>query len=295
MTENAELQAKIAALSGQINQHKQHKHQPFKPSQHRTRGHWSPYGRSGRAGYPQPHKNRTLVLSGTQNSPPPASTTTDFNTATLANASIAADSFVSARGPGKKSLMNKDTYEREQKQVLEHKETALEAKRQKIDREERTTLMHHVNASPASGSRELVVDGIRFQLRDDGSKLIRIPGKPPSIFHDGTDDGELNGTDASTGTKETRKQVKIAGVDFYRTKNGNLVRANAVRDRIRYFVYTGNAICGQNSLRIQYRPADRKQTSQCEHFTKHGTQYPYELTSRLRTQGRVRGKNLVQS
>lgn len=262
MTEEADLQAKIAAISGKINQHKQQ--QPLTPnSQHHqaqhhasysTRGYhrWSPYGRSGRGGYVQPHMNRTLVLGGT---PKTAATDPDSatsSTTSLTDSGIVTPSFVTTRAPGRTQLMNKDTYDREQKQKLGQLERSRTARRQKVNREERSRLIQHTSNQ---GSREMVVEGIRFQLRDDGSKLIRISGKQVVVPKDSSIVGELSKTDVASVSKETPRQVKIADVNFFRTKTGNLVRANAVKDLNRL-------------QRLKQRP-------QCEHFTKHGTHLPF--------------------
>ena len=160
-------------------------------------------------------------------------------------------------------LMNKETYEREQKQ----KEHGRAAKRQKINRDEQSRLIQHTSNQ---GSREMVVDGLRFQLRTDGSKLLRISGK-----HGGPDryrgTSKLNAADARDTSKETPKKVKIADVDFFRTKHGNLVRANAVKDLNRYCLMTQTYSNSHDSFSNFYRPLHRKQKPQCEHFIKHGT------------------------
>lgn len=122
--------------------------------------------------------------------------------------------------------MNKNTYEREQKQISELKEQARAAKRQEVNRNESSKLIQQASNQ---GSREILVEGIRFQLRDDGSKLIRV-------------------ADPTFASRETPKKVTIADIDFFRTKTGNLVRANAVKGLNRTV----------------------KQKPQCQHFTKHG-------------------------
>ncbi|KAF2724967.1 hypothetical protein K431DRAFT_281444 [Polychaeton citri CBS 116435] len=77
-------------------------------------------------------------------------------------------------------------------------------------------------------ARELVIDGTRFAVQEGGRKLIRVPGD------------EL---------KQTPKKVQISGIDFYRTKKGNLARANTT-----------------TTNRLQ-----QTRSQQCETFTKHGT------------------------
>ena len=152
--------------------------------------------------------------------------------------------------------MSKDTYNREQKSRLEIQERSRVTKRQKVDLKERSRLIQHTSNQ---GSRELLVDGLRFQLRDDGSKLMRVSGKQATSGEPCAIHFMLNSVDAASAVKETPKRVAIADVNFFRTKNGNLVRANAIRDLNRL-------------QRQQHRP-------QCEDFTKHGTNLPLLSTS----------------
>jgi len=284
MSEDAELQARIAAITGQINQHKQQqqpftptppyqRHTQYNPNFHTSRGRWSPYSRGGRAGYAQQHPNRTLVLSSAQGSPPSAVTAASTLPASVASPHASTDSFVSTRAPGKAQLMSKETYAREQKQLLEQKKHARAAKRQKINNVERTALMHHVNSSTFSESREVVVNGLRYQLREDGSKLMRIHGPSMLEHHDRTQ-APLNSTDPVTGTKETPKRVAIADVTFYRTKTGNLVRATAVRNLTRYRPATYDAFNSRISLSNVHRSKARRPLKQCDNFTKNGTESP---------------------
>ncbi|TKA71040.1 hypothetical protein B0A55_06325 [Friedmanniomyces simplex] len=233
MADNAELQAKIAAVTGKINQHKHH---PFFQSpppprayhdiqqstqSYRGDGRWSPYGRGGRAGFQTAHKNRSLVLSGT--STPPSDVRGSPAVAT------ASPALVSSRGTNNQ-LMTKDTYEREQKQMIEHKEQHCVAKRLKRNTQDQHRILSHLDSTGAAVSREIAIDGIRFHMAEDGSKLTRVH-------------------DITTETVPTPKKTTVAGVDFYRTKHDNLIRASA--------------------LKAPVRPTPNK--SQCENFTKHGT------------------------
>ena len=296
MTEETELQAKIAALSGKINLRKQQQPPPLTPNaqshqghpygQHPARGHarWSPYGRGGRggrAGYLKPHLNRTLVLGGTPKPTAPASEpVTPSSTPAIDPA--AAESFVSARRPGMNQLINKNTYAREQEQKVAHAQRASTAKRQKLDRDERSRLIQYTSNQ---GSREMIVDGLRFQLRDDGSKLIRVSGKLATAIDNDGRDGRLNHADAQSSARGTPKKVTIADVDFFRTKNGNLVRANAVKDLNRYFAVTGTTLDVQYSLLNSYRQLRNKHKPQCKDFTIHGTHLPIQSGQSVRCRG----------
>ena len=261
-----ELQARIAAVQEKIDTHKQqqhvspyannqyqhHPHQPF-PSPYRGAPRWTPYGRGrggGRGGRPTPVKNLSLVLNGA-NTPmePSAPTVTPLQKP---------DDFVAIHTH---QLVNKDTLERRQ----HHKDQLRAAKRQKINLQERATLDEH---TAGRGDRELLIEGIRFQLRADGSKLVRVSSM---LSKPANEREELKTTDPTSTSQATPKTVKVANVAFYRTKNGNLVRANAVKNLTRYCKTTRPChLKDPDSLVFISRTSTRAKR-QCEHFTKHGT------------------------
>lgn len=279
MDEAAELQAKIAAIAGKINQHKQHSPPPpnaqhpqdYQYTTHSPRANyrWSPYGRGGKAAYQQPHKNRSLVIGSTAQPTPPSSGTATPEQHVRANPGAPAVAFVSTRALGKKELMTKEAFDREQKQKLGHVERGRVAKRQKTDREEKAKLIQHASKQ---AHRELLFEGIRFQLRDDGSKLTRISGKLEPIYGTRKTYSEPSDTDSTTVTKETPKKVSIADVDFFRTTSGNLVRANVVRDLNRNRYLHATRTCS-NEQRPSSNTCRRLHKPLCENFTKTGT-YP---------------------
>ncbi|TKA29354.1 hypothetical protein B0A54_16862 [Friedmanniomyces endolithicus] len=213
MPDNAELQAKIAAVTGKIKQHKHHPFfqptppprayhdQPHSAQPHRVDSRWSPYNRGGRGGFQPAHKNRTLVLSGSSATPTPAR-----GTPLVATASSPL------------------------KQRIEQEGQHRVAKSVKRNTQDQHRILSHLNSTGAAVSREIAIDGIRFRLAGDGSKLTRVH-------------------DIATDNVRTPKKTTIAGVDFYRTKHDNLIRASA--------------------LKASARPTANK--LQCENFTKHGT------------------------
>ncbi|KXT09380.1 hypothetical protein AC579_6425 [Pseudocercospora musae] len=226
MTDESELQAKIVAVASQINRHKQKQHATphtsFPRPSHRTRGtaHWLPYGRGGRAGFAGVHKNRSLVLGSTRDTP-----STPAEDVTNAGAITPQNGFISTRGGHNNQLMTQQTFDRERKQKLERFEKHCAAQEQ-----ERAAQNKPTPPSMVKQQRVLDIDGITFQLQEDGSRLNRI-------------------FDLATAEKKTPKTYQVAGVDFFRTKKGNLVRA---------------ASHGK-------RPDNAKPKAQCENFTKHGT------------------------
>lgn len=165
--------------------------------------------------------------------------------------------------------MTKDTFEREQKHRQEFKETQRETKRPKPDHRSSGDLPQV--AKPVMQPRELVIDGIRFQLKDDGSKLIRIHGQSSShrTFRTG-----LNCLDLANAGEDTPRKAKVADVEFLRTKNGNLVRVTSQHGDHRYYQRRSDSVFFQDSPHTPYRSAKRTKKAQCENFTKYGTRSP---------------------
>lgn len=228
--------------------------------------------------------NRSLVLNAASSTPSPASDpATPNNEPALLHASP--EGFIAARRPGMSQLINRETFDREQKRKQEHDERTRATRRQKIDSEERSKLNHYTSTQ---GNREITIEGIRYQLRNDGSKLIRISGTPASVARSGNSHAMLNFTD-NDEHKETCRKVTIADVDFFRTKNGNLVRANALKTTSRYHLSDRFHDDGKHSPFPYGRLQPRKKIAPCEHFTRHGTQISYHRLdldhSRMRAHG----------
>jgi hypothetical protein len=264
MEDDAEILNKIARLKGQIEQKKQgtqtHQHGQHRPhaTPYRGASRWSPYGRGrggGRGGYAPPVKNLTLVNNN--------STPALLDTTQSGNDDDRAKNFATSNTH---QLMNQGTYEREKKQKEEDRAT----KRQKINRKERSHLITHATER---GSREMLIEGLRFQLRDDGSKLIRLPGEYLRKIRP----GQLCSTiaDSTTSAKETPKVIKVANVAFFRTKNGNLVRANAIKSLTRYLLrHNASEHVSRTYISNYARTNLPSAKAQCENFTKHGTLPP---------------------
>ena len=155
MADEAELQAKIAALAGAINRHKQQQqpdpalhhtqnHHPYNPTppyrgNHQYNNRWTPFPapRSrGRGGYGPSFQNRTLVNATTGAAPPPTPTTHH------------------TPQPPQQTYPN---------------------------RQERATAAQYAGAPPAN--RDMVIEGVRFALLEDGSKLIRMTGEQCNKHH----------------------------------------------------------------------------------------------------------------
>lgn len=117
-------------------------------------------------------------------------------------------------------------------------QTRLQKQQQKEHRE-RAKLMNHLkhtanpstaSANPSSApSYEISVEGIRFRVANNGSKLVKIPGAPrPSLSCVRVPAHQSISGDPN-GPKATPKMALVGGVKFHRSKNGNMYRQAIVK------------------------------------------------------------------
>ena len=101
-------------------------------------------------------------------------------------------------------------------------------------------MAHHFNTPGVN--RELVIEGVRFTMKEDGSKLIRVTGEHWTAHgYDGS--GRiLNPTEPSATSPRTPKKAVVAGVEFFRTKNGNLLRSATINVAAKYDGYDMEAV-----------------------------------------------------
>ncbi|KAK8225982.1 CCCH zinc finger protein [Phyllosticta capitalensis] len=239
MSEDRELQAKIAALSGKINLAKQREQtsQGQQPSFGYGRGsaNWAPYrgtpygaprGRGGKV-----FNNRTLVLNSSgsraQSSAPSTPNAATTNAEATPSPRADGNGWVVKRDRHMQ-LINPAIYDKVSQQRAKDMEQTAEQRRQQRSLRERAKLnkhfqasampvttnagIHTPNPSAASQSYEIDVEGVRFRVADGGSKLIRVSNDPNTA-------------------RVTPKHAKIGGVTFLRSKNGNLYRAGIVKTR----------------------------------------------------------------
>lgn len=238
--------ARISQLAGQINRHKNQQagFVPAPPQGSR----YTPYSRAGadgsnhsegwrRGGFPARghprarmpvHRHRTLVLNG-------ASQTNKGSDSDQGNLSDVSNSSWVTKTDRHLQLINSSVYEKEaQARTKAIEQTRLQKQALRDDRE-RAKLINHLNRSAAtagsglanpaaSGAKyEVTIQGIRFAVVKNGSKLVRIPGTPgyPPLsvcaITSNANTGDLNST-------STPKMATVGGVRFYRSKNGNLYR-----------------------------------------------------------------------
>ncbi|KAI9749520.1 MAG: hypothetical protein M4579_006840 [Chaenotheca gracillima] len=123
-----------------------------------------------------------------------------------------------------KQLINSSVYAKEMQVRARDLEETRKVRAQRRDEREKQKISTYLARSgglerdaratkvdPRSGSSpELVIDGIRFQVTNGGSRLAKLPD-------------DLN------SAKTTPKDVMVGGVKFLRSKHGNLYRSGVVK------------------------------------------------------------------
>lgn len=273
------LQARIAALAGKVNEHKHHQqahHQaPFQHSP-QGRGRWAPYGRGGRL--PKFQNRQWVAPDAPTPASPPQQAGINTQVHTLDRDPNPPDGgYLHHRGVGQVNYMNKETYERvarrEQERVAKRQQQRLQPRAITGQEVQQSTKMPAPREIQAPEAREIVLQGIRFAVRPDGSKLTRISGE---LLDPGDLGNALNFADPSTTSSQTPKKAEVAGVEFHRTKNGNLVRALNVSAR---YSLSSMEVNKFDLLTDVDRGPEFAPKAQCENFTKNGTLSPQHNSS----------------
>ncbi|KAM3491876.1 hypothetical protein MY3957_004817 [Beauveria namnaoensis] len=260
--EERELLDRISALAGQINRHKNqqagfqpsHSSRSLRQQAPRYRG-TSYRGRGYRIGHPPVHRHRTLNLnahaSSSESSPSTPVSTSD-------NAQWV------SKTDRHKQLINANIY---QQQAQSRAQAIEETRKRKLTRQhnsERARFNNFIQQSQVSSIQnheqlEIMIDSIRFLVRDGGKKLVRA-------------------ADNSSDAPSTPKTTVVAGVRFHRTKTGNLVAHRVAKDHRRpgavkkvdepcnIFSTTGSCSKGP-SCRYQHDP---NKVAVCKDFLKEG-------------------------
>ncbi|KAI1197557.1 hypothetical protein F5X97DRAFT_301924 [Nemania serpens] len=224
--EDQELRDRISKLASRINRHKEaqngngnHGPEYFgvggpyrRPTPYPTPYPQQPY-RGGRGRLAPSHRNKTLVLNGGVQSAAPSQENQLLNPTTL--------SWVT-RTDRHLQLINRDVYEREAQQRTQAIEQSQKQKHMNKNYQEKAQFFRNMQQGgkdgivPSSNSSkpvpryEVDVEGVRFHVTQQGSKLVKAPD-------------DLNPPTA------TPKVAVLFGVKFHRTKNGNLVRHGIVQ------------------------------------------------------------------
>jgi hypothetical protein len=207
-----------------------------------SRGSYYNRGRGGRGS--SVHRNRTLVLNN--NSTTSSQPDSDIDTIPAGTEHPSGNS---ASGWVTKTdrhlqLINTTIFEKE---TLNRAKAIEETRKQKLrqrDEREKAKLMKHLQilggehanfARPSStntaSNYEIEVQGIRFRVTNNGSKLAKVPGEISHTLRAlnyrflqySPYPGDLN------AAKATPKTALVGGVRFYRTKNGNMYRSGIIK------------------------------------------------------------------
>jgi len=149
---------------------------------------------------------------------------------------------VTTRDRGHMQWTSSSVYDQRTQEKQKAIEQTAMAKRRDRDLRQRNRILKHVYGSnPSSAgttqqtaSREIVLADLRFRVAADGSKLIRVFGEHSHKQHAYRRTILSNADGSTTAVESTPKQIKVAGVLFVRSKNGNLLRSGLVKKQ-RYF------------------------------------------------------------
>jgi hypothetical protein len=199
---------------------------------------WRRGGFSHRGVHGRPlFRNRTLILNGGTPQTPPG----DADSGTASDTS-SSSSWVT-KHDRHLQLINTSVYQKD----APARTAALEqSRRQKLaqrDKQERAKLISHLNrmansgafgaANPqtttAPGKYEIAIQGIRFIVAKNGSKLVKVPGASTPCLPSLGARLLTCGSDDVNSAKATPKIAIVGGVKFYRSKNGNLYRHGVVK------------------------------------------------------------------
>ncbi|GAB7352659.1 hypothetical protein MBLNU459_g3024t2 [Dothideomycetes sp. NU459] len=292
MSEEAELQAKIAALAGRINQQKQgNGNVPYSraqaPGYQPAPTRWTPYGtyqqsysRGGghahyqRSTYSPAHRNRTLVVNNGASTPDKTNQTPTAQTSTDAG-------WISKRDRHMQ-LINTSVYDQKtQQRRKEMEETAIQKQTRRDDRE-KSKVIRFIEGKPAYGtstgsavlaaSRELIIHNLKFRISTDGSKLIRLFGESSGtsrktaqhilIFTDGSNDD----------AQSTPKQAEVAGVVFHRSTCPRGPQCRFTHDVAKVaickdFLRTGECVVGEEACNFSHDLSPHRVPT-CLHFVR---------------------------
>jgi len=187
-----------------------------------SRGGYSSGGYSRGSRTPQIHRNRTLVLNGNASMTTASESGANENEKPSANGNNATPAWVT-KTDRHLQLINTSIFEKDsQKRAKAMEETRQQKLKQRDEREKARFDKHlqrlggnHYNgpvsrSTDVAGKYEINVQGIRFRVSRNGSKLVKVPG-------------DLN------AAKSTPKTALVGGVRFYRSKSGNMYRSGIIK------------------------------------------------------------------
>jgi hypothetical protein len=144
-------------------------------------------------------------------------------------------------------LINTSIFEQESQKRVKAIEQTRQQKLKQRDEREKARFVKHLQRSGGSnyngsvaratgmlGNHEVDVNGIRFRVAQNGSKLVKVPGEDwPTIASVYTGLGgpvmSLRRPGDLNAAKSTPKSAMIGGVRFYRSKSGNMYRSGTIK------------------------------------------------------------------
>ncbi|RKF77511.1 Zinc finger CCCH domain-containing protein [Golovinomyces cichoracearum] len=260
--DHSQLLNKISKLAGQINRHKNgqiandqmhsavrsyggHPHSStswYNPRVGHIRG-------GGIAKSGQVYRNRSLVLSNA--SAPSALNSNCRSEANLSSQTNTSDNSVSewvSKTDRHRQLINATVFEKTAQNRAKAIEETRKHKMKQRHIREKYLLINHLNqqgkrynyggSTPQihneTGKYEVHVQGIRFLVSRNGSKLTKVSGE---IFNWNSLKGErikntfsyLRMSDQTNSAKSAPRVASIGPVKFYRSRNGNMYRAGLIK------------------------------------------------------------------
>lgn len=256
------------------------------PDRARGRGHpyWTqtraPRGRGHSAAVP--HRNKTLILNS---APPPSGPDVHSKAEPGISQPDPTMSGWVAKRDRHMQLINTSVYDKQMKARNEAMAKTVEEKLKRRQAKEQLKINRYLQTAGKSSNREIVIGGERYQVVANGSKLVRISGAA-AIGYSG-DVRILNSTVTltdSSNVNQTPKKAVVAGVQFTRTKNGNLLRTGSVR-AARSVNPELALVCLSfvNQRLIHHYSYQRKQLDEpCQYFTSTGIDYlPLSISQRF--------------
>ncbi|KAF4555369.1 Hypothetical protein D9617_2g053250 [Elsinoe fawcettii] len=271
MNEDAELQAKIAALAARINREKQGSapiNNYASPAQQPAR--WSPYGHSAhyahrggyrgstRGGIHKPgFRHRSLVNNNSAHGNDSKSGTATPEPEEKSKAGI------TTHDRGHMQWTNAAVYPKKVQAKLQAIEETAKAKRQAKDDDLKNRVLTHVYGDSTTASVPQATPTAPREI------LIRVFGEINDNMNSST--RSLSNADGSNrDPHSTPKEAKVAGVRFVRTKHGNLVRQGLLKNK-RCDIYDAYRRSGGYSLHIDRVDAGLVKKRLCADFTSTGT------------------------
>lgn len=135
-------------------------------------------------------------------------------------------------------LINSAIYDKESQARTKAMEETRRLKAARRAEREQAKVLRYAQGSGASVStpaqpsanHQILVNDIPFKIARGGSKLVRLSSMEFSSFTRPTETG-LPVLDDPNTANTTPKRVTVAGVNFVRSKNGNLHRLGAVSSK----------------------------------------------------------------